>query len=296
MISLVNKKNKTSTNVCFVKIEAQGVYVVLIILSYPNRVSYPKQDVTEVKHMSDTDHEKRQFDEFKGVLSGSMKGLRSGIMADEVVSEKERHEKEKKEQHKDLYEAVLNQIEQAYTDLINNINNRLDAIHKEMEANRQNWDVRANRLEAIDEVLEEIKNGKSLNKSEAQKIIKSAGHSISNDATTADYYTLLVAIKTDDLKHIDVLDDDFLSLEKRERFYLDTKTKADAIHNDQGLDNNQKLAAYENLKDEMNKADFILASRKVENEEQKSDVEIVSKNDYGQQRTGFAYDISGMNF
>jgi hypothetical protein len=165
-----------------------------------------------------------------------------------------------------------------------------------MEVNRQNWDVRANRLEAIDDVLEEVKNGKALNKNDAQKIIKSAGHAISNDATTADYYALLVAIKTDDLKHIDVLDDDFQNLEKRERFYLDAKTKANAISNDNSLNENQRLAAYEKLSNTVNKADFSQNAYHTENLEQKSDAEIISKNDYHQEVEVSTYSISRMNF
>jgi hypothetical protein len=246
--------------------------------------------------MSDIDNEKQQFEEFKGTLSGSMEGLRSGIIADDIFSQKELHKKEKQEQHKDLYEAVLDQLEQAYTNLINEINNRLKNIHKEMEENRQHWDIRANRLEAIDELLTDVKNGKELNKIDAQKIIKSTGHRVSSDATNADYYTFLVAIKTDDLKYIDVLDNDFQNLEKRERFYLDAKIKANAISNDNSLDENQRLAAYENLSTELNNTDFVEVGYDIGNSEQKSDAEIVSKNDYHQEVEVSTYSLSRLNF
>ena len=198
-------------------------------------------------------------------------------------------EKKKNNVYRELYE-------QFYRDLILQIDAKLEAVHSAMEQNRHEWEVRANRLDAIDDVLEPVKEGKALDKAKAQHIIRSAGKSISQDADNADYYTLLVAIKTDDLEHIEELDSDFRDLEKQEKQYKIIRQQAQDIANDDSLDAHQKLAAYETLNNEMSKVDLIVVSRNAENQEQKSDAEVVAKNDFDNQRSSTAYDVSRLNF
>lgn len=198
-------------------------------------------------------------------------------------------EKKKKDVYKELYE-------QFHRDLMAKIDLKLEAVHWEMEQNRDNWEERANRLDAIDDVLEPVKAGKALDKEKAQHIISSAGRAITPDADNADYYTLLVAIKTEDLEQIEVLDRDFRNLEQQEQQYKTMQQQAQDIANDDTLDANQKLAAYELLNNEMSKADFAQSAYHTENDEQKSDVEIVSKNQYEDQRSSTTYDVSGLNF
>ncbi|OIQ19312.1 MAG: hypothetical protein BM557_06300 [Flavobacterium sp. MedPE-SWcel] len=198
-------------------------------------------------------------------------------------------EKKKKDVYKELYE-------QFHRDLMAQIDVKLEAVHWEMEQNRRDWEERANRLDAIDDVLEPVKAGKALDKEKAQHIISSTGRAIAADADNADYYSLLVAIKTEDLEHIEVLDRDFRKLEQQEQQYKTMQQQAQDIANDTSLDSHQKLAAYENLNNEMNKADFAQNAFHSKNDEQKSETKAVIKNEYEDQRSSPTYNISGLNF
>ncbi|AXG72993.1 hypothetical protein DVK85_01580 [Flavobacterium arcticum] len=198
-------------------------------------------------------------------------------------------EKKKNNVYKELYE-------QFYRDLLFQIDVKLEAVQLEMEQNRKEWETRANRLDAIDDVLEPVKDGKPLDKEKAQHIINSTGRYIAPDADNAAYYNLLVAIKTEDLEQIEVLDRDFRKLEQQEQQYKMMQQQAQDIANDTSLDSHQKLAAYENLNNEMSKADLIIVSRDTENQEQKSDAEVVAKHDFENQRSDLTYDVSRLNF
>lgn len=198
-------------------------------------------------------------------------------------------EKKKNNVYKELYE-------QLYRDLLLQIDVKLEAVQLAMERNRKEWETRANRLDAIDDVLEPVKEGKALDKEKAQHIIRSTGRAIAPDADNADYYTLLVAIKTDDLEHIEELDSDFLNLEKQEKQYKAIQQQAQDIANDDSLDAQQKLAAYELLNNEMNKADFVQVGVNTEDKEQKSAMSKTSEAAYSHERESTAYNLSGLNF
>ncbi len=198
-------------------------------------------------------------------------------------------EKKKKDVYKELYE-------QFHRDLMAQIDLKLEAVHSAMEHNRHDWEERANRLDAIDDVLEPVKEGKALDKEKAQHIISSAGRAIAQDADNAAYYTLLVAIKTEDLEQIEVLDRDFRKLEQQEQQYKMMQQQAQDIANDTSLDSHQKLAAYENLNNEMNKADFVQTGVNTEDKEQKSAMSEASETAYSHERESTSYNLSGLNF
>lgn len=198
-------------------------------------------------------------------------------------------EKKKNNVYRELYE-------QLYRDLLLQIDAKLEAVHSAMEQNREEWEIRANRLDAIDDVLEPVKEGKPLDKEKAQHIIRSAGRAIAPDADNADYYTLLVAIKTDDLEHIEVLDRDFRKLEEQEQHYKTMQQQAQDIANDDSLDSHQKLAAYELLNNEMSKADFVQVGVNTEDKEQKSAMSKTSEAAYSHERENASYNLSGLNF
>ena len=204
-------------------------------------------------------------------------------------SEDAAQEKKKKSVYRELYE-------QLYRDLLLQIDVKLEAVQLAMEQNRHEWEVRANRLDAIDDVLEPVKDGKALDKEKAEHIIRNAGKSISQDADNAAYYTLLVAIKTDDLEHIEELDSDFRDLEKQQQQYKTMQQQAQDIANDDSLDAHQKLAAYEKLNHEMSKADFVQVGINTEDKEQKSAMSKTSETAYSHERESTSYSLSGLNF
>lgn len=244
--------------------------------------------------MSEKDIEK-QHNEFKGALSGSMEGLHSGTMITQELEAKDLSKKQRRENTQEIQDLLIELCEQMHKDLMFQIDLELEAVRLKMLKNRTEWDVRANRLEEIDELFEAIKDGKALDKIKAKHLIEGTGKSISEHSSNADYYTVLVAIKTEDLQHIEVLDTDFQNLEEQEKYYKTVQQKANNIANDDSLDNHQKLEAYESLNKEMSAADFTQNAYHVENYKQKSDAEVVSKNNYHQQVSdNSSYQITGM--
>lgn len=219
--------------------------------------------------MSDQNTEQHKFNKYQGELSGSRSGLSAGTIASEI-SERNKHEVVQKKER--TLEFLLSQVEQAHSDLMNLIGQHLDAIHDAMEQNRYEWEIRANRLNDIDDLLQEVKDGGELNIDKANKVIAGAGRTIPDAATSADYYKILIEIKTDDLEHIEVLDQSFSKLEEGEKFYRGLEEQANTIYNDQSLDQQEGLAAYARLNAEVGKTNFVEAALEIENKYQKAEI------------------------
>ncbi|CAM1360846.1 hypothetical protein TPENAI_20077 [Tenacibaculum litopenaei] len=230
--------------------------------------------------MSDQNTEQRKFNRFQGELSGSHSGLFAGTIASEMSKRNKDEVTQKKEKNREL---LLSELEKVYLDLINEIDANLDAIHEAMQKNRDEWEERANRLNDIDDLLQEVKDGGELNVQQANKVIESAGKSILENATSADYYRVLIEIKIDNLEQIDTLDQSFVKLEEGEKFYHDLQEQANKIYNDQSLSKQDRLAAYARLNNEVGKTNFVEAALEIENQNQKVEMEDFSNTDYSQQ-------------
>ncbi|WP_075342475.1 hypothetical protein [Tenacibaculum agarivorans] len=231
------------------------------------------------------------FNKFQGELSGSRSGMSSGTIAGEMAKRDKRTLEQKKEKNREL---LLSQAEQAHFDLMHLIDQRLDAIHEAMQKNRDEWDVRANRLNDIDDLLQEVKDGGELDLARANTLITGAGKTISDNATSADYYRILIEIKTDDLERIETLDESFVKLEEGENFYRKIQEQANTIHNDQRLNEQDRLAAYARLNAEAGKANFVEAALGIENQNQKIEMADTVKTDHTHNIQNSANKISDM--
>ena len=181
--------------------------------------------------------ENKAFQKHQGELSGNIPELSGTYLSQR---KKEIKEHEAKEKNRKFHDALMAIFEQLYKSLKNRIKQDLSKVRQAMHENRAKWELHANRLNDIDDLLEEVKSGRDLNKDKARALITKAGKTLPEHATTADYLLILNTIKCEDLEAIEGLDIAHGNLEQDESMILQAGEQAAAIHNDETLSEAEK--------------------------------------------------------
>ena len=176
-------------------------------------------------------------------------------------SEKARRKKEAEQQ----FVHMVIEIQEAYNAFMDRLNVELGTIRQtiielenDMTQNRLIWDAEIEILDDIDDVFCNFDDGGELDCDKARETIIKAGFDVPENAINVQLITLLQDIRKERLQSIETLDTDYLILEgnhkqfrAREKEVLNAKQQLQEIGNDATLDNNQKLVAIANLRDDV---------------------------------------------
>lgn len=235
-------------------------------------------------------------EEFKGELSGNIIERAGTYMAVQNELAHDEHKKKSEKDADEIIKAIMNEAEKAHHALMDKINEELDKIRSEMTKNREKWEVRANRLNEIDDLFDDVKSGKELDTSKASQIIKKAGKDIPENATSADLLMVLNVIKAEDHEALDRLDKSYRHLEKGEDFYVGISNEADEIANDPNLDEDERKSKYAKLDKEVGNSNFLEEARNLENPEQQAEALAVAREGFGSEmQTDLSYS-GGLDF
>ncbi|MDW3195871.1 MAG: hypothetical protein R8G66_26085 [Cytophagales bacterium] len=173
-------------------------------------------------------------------------------------------EKAKQKQRlKDEFMRVVDVVSEAYNRMLERFDKELtelsiqiQELETKMQANRDQWDLNIERLNDIDNVLLGVEDGGKLDRSEAYRIM--ADHfetEISENTSDAELLLLLEKVRKEAREGNKVLDQRFVGMEnmhgqkrQREQRVLNAKTELEAINKNSELNDDQKVAAIQQLR------------------------------------------------
>ncbi|MFY0601635.1 MAG: hypothetical protein JXR03_18320 [Cyclobacteriaceae bacterium] len=260
--------------------------------------------VEEQKSLTETYNLATKSDEL-----GEDYALKTGAMTNSVnaavalnIEIKAKAEKDKELLH------ILSAAEQAYNDLMDRLGEHLDRIDAamrdleiKMAENRRQWEIIADRLDAVDDLLEDVRGGKDLDVNKATAIVKKAGKNAPEDESTADYLVLLNQIKTEDCVQIAELDNEYGvqsveygNLEHDKEIVEAAQRAVDDVANNNDLSDEQKEIEYSKINEEYGNSNFFSATMKAGDPD--SDMVASSEQGYAKEMETTSFEAGGLNF